>query len=235
MGKIISSIDDVEIWYVTKVDGYWESSRKLTIEGITGSMGSPVFLDNPDEMYFMNLNDSGTFHIYKVTRTDNIWGNPELVDIPVPPSKVFNWAFSIANNLNVYFTLSSTFEDENSKIYVSKYNNGAYGEPEALGFNDDSYGTSSPSIAPDESYIVFDTDRPNGYGYHDIYISYLDEFGHFGTPVNMGNLVNTDEEELLPIISRDGKFLFFIAKRTTDVFWAVYWISINELSVINID
>ena len=53
----------------------------------------------------------------------------------------------------------------------------------------------SPSfIAPDESYLIWDSDREGGFGDSDIYISYKQEDGTWGKAINLEN-VNTHGEE----------------------------------------
>ena len=85
-----------------------------------------------------------------------------------------------------------------------------------------------PFIAPDESYILWDGERENGFGDNDIYISFRLEDGAWGEAMNLGNRVNTEAGEGGPQVTPDGKYLFFnrgVAKAPSktefqsDLFW----------------
>ena len=44
-----------------------------------------------------------------------------------------------------------------------------------------------PFIAPDESYLIFCSDRPGGYGKDDFYIVFAEKDGGWTAPLNMGD------------------------------------------------
>ncbi|MCC2614678.1 hypothetical protein LJ739_00300 [Aestuariibacter halophilus] len=66
-----------------------------------------------------------------------------------------------------------------------------------------------PYIAPDESYIMWDGERDSGFGSSDLYISFRQADGAWGEAINLGERVNTAAEEGGPMITPDGKYLFF--------------------------
>ncbi|WP_423999519.1 hypothetical protein [Maribacter sp. IgM3_T14_3] len=66
-----------------------------------------------------------------------------------------------------------------------------------------------PFIAPDESYILWDGRRENGYGKSDIYVSYRKKDGTWGEAINLGDKINTAASENGASITPDGKYLFF--------------------------
>ncbi len=79
-----------------------------------------------------------------------------------------------------------------------------------------------PFIAPDESYILWDSTRDNGYGGSDIYVSFRQEDGSWGVAINLGDKVNTSTSQRGGYVMPDGKYLFFFAPASTgkgDVFW----------------
>jgi Tol biopolymer transport system component len=82
-----------------------------------------------------------------------------------------------------------------------------------------------PCIAPDESYLIFISERLGGFGYSDLYISFKNMEGSWTSPVNMeknGTGINLkDTGTGSATISPDGKYLFF--SRSGDI----YWISSN--------
>ena len=79
-----------------------------------------------------------------------------------------------------------------------------------------------PFIAPDESYILWDSTRDNGYGGSDIYVSFRQENGSWGAAINLGDKVNTTTSQRGGYVTPDGKYLFFNSPVSTgngDMFW----------------
>jgi Tol biopolymer transport system component len=72
-----------------------------------------------------------------------------------------------------------------------------------------------PFIAPDESYLIFaSSDRDDGYGQCDLYITFRQPDGSWGAPVNMGPGINSASQEFCAVVSRDGRYLFFTSFRS---------------------
>ena len=78
-----------------------------------------------------------------------------------------------------------------------------------------------PFIAPDESYLIFASERPGGLGAADLYISFREAGGAWGDPKNMGTAVNSSAADYTPMLSPDGKYLFFTSSRQAqdDIYW----------------
>ena len=107
-------------------------------------------------------------------------------------------------------------------IYRSRLTRDGYEKPENLG---DSINTefmdTLPYIAPDESYLLFSSMRPDGYGDFDLYVSYKKEDGTWTKAKNMCDTINTPARESSSIVSPDGKYLFFMSRRNGigEFFW----------------
>ena len=69
--------------------------------------------------------------------------------------------------------------------------------------------TAHPFIAPDESYLIWDSEREGGYGDSDLYISFRQKDGSWGSAINMGDKVNTDKWEAFASVTSDGKYMLF--------------------------
>ena len=67
----------------------------------------------------------------------------------------------------------------------------------ALPFNNAAYSYLHPSISEDGSVLYFASDKPGGYGGTDIYRASRTASG-WGTPINLGPVVNTTEDEAFP-------------------------------------
>jgi Tol biopolymer transport system component len=66
-----------------------------------------------------------------------------------------------------------------------------------------------PYIAPDESYILWDGEREDGFGSNDLFVSFRNKDGTWSEAINLGDKVNTEAEEGGPHITPDGKYLIF--------------------------
>lgn len=110
-----------------------------------------------------------------------------------------------------------------AKIRYSRLINGEREAPKPLS-KEINTGTPNvhPFIAPDESYILWDSKRDDGYGGLDMYISFRKEDGTWGAAINFGDKVNTSTSQGGGYVTPDGKYLFFNGPASTgkgDIFW----------------
>lgn len=69
--------------------------------------------------------------------------------------------------------------------------------------------TAHPFIAPDESYLMWDSEREGGFGSSDMYVSFRKPDGSWGEAINLGPEINTEGEDGGANVTPDGKYLFF--------------------------
>lgn len=67
-------------------------------------------------------------------------------------------------------------------------------------------------LSNDNKHLLMTVERPGGYGFKDIYVSFVKEDGSFSKPENLGDVVNTFEDEANPFLASDGKTLYFASK-----------------------
>lgn len=111
----------------------------------------------------------------------------------------------------MYFTQCNGIDGKgiNCKIYVSYKQNGLWSQPVLLPFNSDSFSCGHPSISADGKQLYFASDRPNGFGEKDIYVSQFDEVkAVWQTPKNLGPQINTIEDDMFPYISEDNELYY---------------------------
>ncbi|HTE28436.1 TPR end-of-group domain-containing protein [Flavitalea sp.] len=96
-----------------------------------------------------------------------------------------------------------------------------------------------PYIAPDESFLIFESQRPGGIeGSLDLYISFKNKIGSWGIPVNMGPKINSGSSERFARLSPDGKYLFFGSSRNmSDTNWGfdIFWIDAKVIDELKKD
>jgi Tol biopolymer transport system component len=99
---------------------------------------------------------------------------------------------------------------------------GRWAQPENLGAPVNTAGREyDPFVAPDESYLIFASERPGGLGGADLYISVRRPDGSWGTPANLGPTVNSAASDYTPMLSPDGQYLFFTSGSagSDDIYW----------------
>jgi hypothetical protein len=73
---------------------------------------------------------------------------------------------------------------------------------------------TTPWVAPDGRYIIFASrGRPDGAADLDLYITTRGAGGEWTAPRNLGPSVNSRATELCPIVSPDGRWLYFTSTR----------------------
>jgi len=93
-------------------------------------------------------------------------------------------------------------------IYYAENVNGEWKDIKPVPFNDREYSTSHPALSPDGSTLYFTSDRPGGKGQADIYKVSISKDGTFGTPVNLGDNINTEGKEGFPYVDFNGTLYF---------------------------
>ncbi len=95
-------------------------------------------------------------------------------------------------------------------LYISYQTPDGWSEPENLGGNINTpYWESAPSISPDSRTLYFSSDRPDGYGLRDLYMSTKQSNGKWGPAVNLGATINTKGNDLYPYIHADNQTLYY--------------------------
>ena len=86
-----------------------------------------------------------------------------------------------------------------------------------------------PAISKDGLSLYFASTRPGGFGGEDIYVSQREtRDAEWGPPVNLGPIINTTSNELVPAFSRDGHLMFFATGRPGGFGGADIWVSRRE-------
>jgi len=92
--------------------------------------------------------------------------------------------------------------------------------------------TAHPFIAPDESYLIWDSENEGGFGGSDIYISYLKKDGSWGPTVNMGDKVNSDKEDFYASVTPDGKYILFNRGMDDNGNIDIYWVDAQIIETL---
>jgi Tol biopolymer transport system component len=152
------------------------------------------------------------------------WEAPGKLSDAINAEGVDESTASIAMSGAIYFQ-----KDNTQTTWVSEYQAGTYSDAVLMDqpINSD-YGATGPFISPDESYIIFSSGKPEGFGEADLYISYKKAEGGWTEPQNLGPMINGPDREGSPTISPDGKYLFFTRSMRAG-YSDIYWVSASFL------
>ena len=127
---------------------------------------------SPDgrRLYFFTEQEDQPGNAWVVDKTENGWGKPRLLRINTIDNlnTVINEVHeTYSENLYLYGPNNDT--QSGRGIISSRYMNGKYTEYESLGTNinfpcDDPFPNHSPTVDPDERFVIFVSKRPGGYG-----------------------------------------------------------------------
>ncbi len=115
----------------------------------------------------------------------------------------------------IFFTRNSTSKKTKSldgsqklRIFQASIIKGDIQSLMDLKFNSNEYNCAHPAISADGKTLYFSSDMGGGQGGMDIWYCKLDAGGAWGTPVNMGDKVNTKGNEIFPSITADNILYF---------------------------
>lgn len=178
---------------------------------------------------------------------------PSDIYISTPKNGVWQNAKSIGHQINTRFDEQATDISSDGKImvvyldHVDSSGNIYYStnttttnfftKPITLGTNANSGFETSGTIATDQSFIIFASKRPNGFGETDLYMMKKLPNGNWAFPQILGNQINTRYKEEYPHIGADNKTLYFASQGHSsmggfDIFKSIYNEETNTWSAV---
>ena len=167
-------------------------------------------------------------------RSDEAWSTARKVPLPISTPAEEIYPVLVADR-SLYFA-SNREDGKHYHLYrAQKKGDGSFDVPVKVGppVADDEFGIGDTFVAPDESYLVFSSRRPPGHGNGDLFVSFRQKDGTWGKPANLGDAINTGDHEFCPMVTPDGKYLFF--SRRVGATWEtttagdVYWVDAKVL------
>ncbi len=178
-----------------------------------------VFSPDGQTLYFSSSrgqSDIRHYCLWRAQKSGDDWLEPELV-LDIGEMSIMEYHPSVTRDGSIYF-LAWDYPRQTGDIYVTRLVEGQYTDPVMIDSPiSTAYNEVRPTIAPDESYLLFESDRPGGYGETDIYISFRNVDGSWSTPKNLGPEVNGSGVDDTPNISPDGHFWF--SSINGDIYW----------------
>lgn len=199
------------------IDSRWSEPEVAEFSG-QYSDADPFVAPDGQKLFFISTRPSGgklkmDNDIWMVEKTSEGWDLPQNLGSAVNSSGQELYP-TVDRNGTLYFVSMRPGGKGNSDLYSSRIINGRYDQPQNLGDAINTrYGEGDACIASDGSFIIFtSTGRPDDMGGGDLYIS-ENKNGSWTPARHLGPKVNSVAREFCPIISPDGKYLFFTSER----------------------
>lgn len=194
MGDSINSTLS-EYWPSLSID---EKTLFFTVKG-------PMHPDLPPE-HALEQED-----FYFAKKDGDHWRKRVYLGPPVNTNKNEGAQSITADGKYIYFTACNRSDGHGKMcdLYYSKIENGKWSKPVNLGDQVNTrYSEKHPAISADGRTLFFTSNRPGGFGNYDIWASRLID-GRWGTPVNLGDSINSKGIEQSPFIHPDQHSLYF--------------------------
>lgn len=196
----------------------WSEPEVISISGQYRD-ADPFITNDGKRLYFISdrpkdaASTDRSLDIWFMEKASNDWGPPQNVGEPVNSSGN-EWYPTIAQDGTIYFGSDRAGGKGRTDIYRARFVDGKYTEPENLGDAvNTQYEEFEPYISPDQKFLIFMTQRPDGRGGSDLYISYQRD-GSWTRAENLGDKINSSGSEYSPMITPDGKYFFWSSTRS---------------------
>ncbi|HNQ61878.1 MAG TPA: OmpA family protein [Bacteroidia bacterium] len=174
-----------------------------------------IFTSSRQESIGKN-NDGGTgekFQDLFETKVDKKgkWSSPKPLLEPANSNANDGSATMDIKGTDMYFTRCPMEKGKMGacEIYFTKRKGQTWDEPKLIPLNVDSSTVGQPALSADEMTLYFVSDMDGGQGGKDIWKTEYDKkTKEWGSPVNLGNVINTPEDEMFPYITSDNTLYF---------------------------
>jgi outer membrane protein OmpA-like peptidoglycan-associated protein/tetratricopeptide (TPR) repeat protein len=215
----VASIADEHIAECKVADSLAQYELNVTIQ----NLGSVV--NSPQDEYSPLISADGKKMIFTSNRGEPIKGAPHPEDIYATHLKNGIWEapIKLGSSINTSEndaaaslspdgkTMFLYYEVGGGDVYTSNFDGTNWSKPAPLNrnINTSQYWETCASVSPDGKRLYFASNRPDGYGELDLYVSELDSKGQWGKAANLGPLINTPGNDDSPSIHFDGSTLYF--------------------------
>ena len=221
------------------VDGVWTVPRELLLfPGQIRAVADDMAL-SPDgrELYFLGSHPGGVgaTDIWRSRRVDGTWSTAEVLPPPINTNAGEVYPVVVGDG-SLYFTSSRVggVGPRSSLYRAQRLKDGSFAPPVLVPAPINSeFGIGDTYISPDESYMVFGSRRPPSLGSGDLFVSFRRNGGGWSEPAHLGETINTEDTDFCPMVTPDGKYLFFSRRRGAS--WKeatagdVYWVDAKVL------
>lgn len=193
-------------------DNTWSGPNIATFSGKHSDVDAILSPDGT-RLFFTSFRPTGgsegRANIWYVERHGDGWGEPKFI----PLTEDGDYYSSSAYNGTIYFNVWKTGD-----IFRAVKADSGYVVEKVSGVINSDKGEGDPFISPNEDYLIFrGYDREVNYGMGDLYISFNID-GQWTKPENLGDKINSEADEICPLVTPDGKLFIFSSNRYVERF-----------------
>jgi hypothetical protein len=216
-----------QIYFSKFINNKWTEPKLADFikDDITLLNGQPTFSPDGKKLFFYSRNRPGGLgyiDAWYVEKTDDGWSKP--INAGQPFNTYGDDRPPIITEKGNAYTIGRNFEEDKVNYRKFSYTDGKFSLPTTVSTYKESPYWWPLYVSPEEMYIIFPSAMKDGIGGLDLYICFKDENDTWEKPINLGPEINTKISERFPIVSPDGKYLFFM--RHTES-WDIFWVSTN--------
>ena len=181
---------DADVLYITSNRRFGKKNVVRKNNGVSGQPNNHIFSTKKD--------------------AKGKWGKIEIVEGEINTGNDEGVTSFTADGRSMYFTRSNTVADRGNgtMIMVSNRAGGAWSAPQPLKlFKDSAISVAHPAISPDGETLYFVSDNPEGLGGKDLWKA-VKVSGEWGAIQNLGAQINTQGDEMFPVVRTDGTLYF---------------------------
>ena len=177
---------------------------------------SPVFTPDGKRLFFCSNRPGGLgdYDTWYIEKTDSGWSEP------INPGEPYNT--NIGDRSPIFTNNGKAFRMGGGLQYSSaslcfKYTDNTFSEPEPFEVISGIGPCWDAFISPDENFLIYSKEK-SGNNF-DLYISFKNGENKWGVSKSLGANINTNGVEFFPVVSPDGKYLFYISGSSQKMFW----------------
>jgi hypothetical protein len=224
--------DPEELWLSELEDGKWTRPHRASFDG-EHSDWDFNFAPTGRAFYFTSRRpalidgkEASPSNIWLTERVSSGWTEPRLLEHPVNVIDSYSGYPSLTKDGAIYFHSERADSLGQVDIYRARLKNGKYVKVENVGGPVNTENREfDPCVAPDESYLIFVSNRPSEIGLaYDMYISFRSDDGSWSEPKGLGGILGRAG---LPSVTPDGRYFFFKSSaggesddpENSDIYW----------------
>jgi outer membrane protein OmpA-like peptidoglycan-associated protein len=195
-----STKSEISVFPIDSVTAVFSSTRKqkVTIRRYNAINNEPMY-----DLFIANYDTTGFSNVKRFDENTKFHEGSSCID-------TLNGLFYFTRNNYVNGEIQrDSLGNMLLKLYQANFIKGKLENVLELPFNSNTYSCAHPAISQDGRCLVFSSNMRGGYGGMDLYKVMKDSLGVFGKPVNLGNTINTEFNELFPYFHQKDKAIFF--------------------------
>jgi hypothetical protein len=238
--RIVEGLDTMH--QMTLVESTWGDARELMLFPDSRRVESAdmVLSSDGQALYFLASYDrAGTgpaanYDLWVSRRVNGAWAMAELLGPPI--STAANELYPVLGiDGSLYF--NSDREGGDAIYRAPRRPDGRFDAPVRFGPSTVTLDAGDMALAPDESYLIMTAGPfPGARGLGDVHVSFRRPDGSWSDLIRLDDTINTPDHEWCPMVTPDGKYLFFSRLRgPAGPPWAastlgdVYWVDARVL------